>query len=71
MLSKSNNFEGAVLAEAFRETFERRNTGYEKTPLVFNDSFEEDRDKKLQWNAFFRKTKIESSPSDFSEVLLQ
>jgi len=36
MLSKSNNFEGAVLAEALRETFERRNTGYEKTQYRFH-----------------------------------
>ena len=71
MLSKSNNFEGAILAQALRETFERRNTSFEKDPTVFNESFKNDRDKKLQWNAFIRKTKIEGIPIDFSEILLQ
>lgn len=71
MLSKSNNFEGVVLEEALRETFERRNTGFEKNPTVFSESFKDDRDKKLQWNAFLKKTKIEGIPSEFDEVLLQ
>ena len=71
MLSKSNNFEGAILAQALRETFERRNTGFEKVPTVLNESFKDDHDKKLQWSAFLRKTKIEGIPTDFGEILLQ
>lgn len=70
-LSKVNNFEGAVLAEALRETFERRNTSFEKNPTIFNESFKENHDKRLQWNAFLKKSKIEGVPSDFGEVLLQ
>lgn len=71
ILSKTNNFEGAVLAEALRETFERRNTGYERNPTVFNESFKEDDDKRLQWKAFLKKSKIDGIPLDFSEVLHQ
>lgn len=71
MLSKTNNFEGVVLGEALKETFERRNTGFEKNPTVFNELFKDDHDKKLQWNAFLRKTKIEGIPSEFGEVVLQ
>lgn len=71
MLSKKNNFEGIVLQEAIKGTFTRRNTGFEKNPAVFSDSFKNDNDKKLQWNAFLRKTKIEGVPLDFSEVLIQ
>lgn len=71
ILSKTKNFEGAVLTEALRETFKRRNSAFEKSPIVFNDSFKEDRDKKLQWNAFLRKTKLEGIPLDFGVVLLE
>jgi predicted nucleotidyltransferase component of viral defense system len=71
MLSKKNNFEGIVLQEALKETFARRNTGFEKNPPVFSESFKHDNDKKLQWIAFLKKTKIEGIPSDFSEVLFQ
>lgn len=71
MLSRANSFEGIVLQEALRKTFERRNTGFEKNPTVFGESFKDDRNKKLQWGAFLRKTKIEGIPLDFGEVLLQ
>lgn len=71
VLSRTNNFEGAMLTEALRETFNRRNTAFEKNPIVFNDTFRKDRDKKLQWNAFVRKTKLEGIPSNFGEVLLE
>jgi hypothetical protein len=71
MLSMTYNFEGVVLTEAIRQTFERRNTSFEKNPTVFSESFKEDRDKKLQWNAFLNKTKIEGVPSNFREILLQ
>jgi predicted nucleotidyltransferase component of viral defense system len=71
MLSKTNNFEGVVLSEAVRKTFEIRNTGYERNPTVFNESFKEAHDKRLQWNAFLKKSKIGGIPLDFSEVLVQ
>lgn len=39
--------------------------------MELGESFIDDSDKKLQWNAFLKKTKIEGIPSDFREVLLQ
>lgn len=70
-LSKSNNFEGAVLTEAIRETFERRNTAFEPDPVVFSKQFPEDRDKNIQWKAFVNKAKLSSLPLDFNLIAEQ
>lgn len=70
-LSRSNNFEGAVLAEAIRETFERRNTVFEAVPAIFSKQFSEDKDKNTQWKAFIRKAKLSELPSDFCVVVNQ
>ncbi len=71
MLSRKNDFEGAVLFEAIKETFEKRNTGFEKNPMVLSDEFKKNKDKKIQWTAFIKRARLQDIPSDFEEVLLQ
>lgn len=71
MLSLKNDFEGAVLSEAMKETFEKRNTGFEKNPIVFSDEFKKNKDKRIQWTAFLKRAKLQDIPSDFEEVLSQ
>lgn len=57
VLSRSFEFDGTVLAEAIRATFERRGTPIpESTPVALTPEFSEDPTKIMQWNAFVRKS---------------
>lgn len=67
-ISKSNNFEGAMLTEALRETFERRSTYFDAEPVVFKQQFALDKDKIIQWKSFVKKSKLSLIPEDFSLV---
>lgn len=71
MLSRTNGFEGVVLLEALKETFEKRSTSFEKSPIVFSDEFKKNKDKKIQWAAFLKRTKIQGVPADFEEIVSQ
>jgi hypothetical protein len=63
ILSRHSDFEGAVLTEAIRATFERRGTGIPAgTPLGLADEFAQDEQKNKQWQAFQRKNALEPMP---------
>jgi hypothetical protein len=53
-------FEGELLSEAIRRTFERRKTALPVTasPTVFTSEFFDDEAKKNQWNAFINKNRL-------------
>ncbi|MBP1777431.1 MAG: hypothetical protein H6Q86_3441 [candidate division NC10 bacterium] len=69
MLSRSFDFEGAVLAEAIEKTFDNRNTPISNAPTVFDASFVEDADKETQWRAFIRKARLVDAPDTFEDVV--
>jgi Nucleotidyl transferase AbiEii toxin, Type IV TA system len=57
-LSRDFPFEAALLSEAIKKTFARRDTKLPSgTPLVFTSEFFDDADKKKQWAAFCNKNR--------------
>lgn len=63
MLARHCEFDGAVLAQAIRATFERRGTGVPAgLPLGLTDEFALDEQKIKQWQAFQRKNALEPMP---------
>lgn len=69
MLSHSFDFEGEVLAEAIKKTFENRNTPITMNPTVFDPSFGKDEGKRAQWRGFITKSRLASAPNAFEEVV--
>lgn len=60
ILSRHSDFDGTVLAQAIRATFERRGTGIPAgLPLSLTDEFAQDDQKNKQWSAFQRKNALE------------
>ena len=69
-LSRQFNFDGANLSAAIQATFKRRNTALGTTlPLALTSDFSENRGKQTQWNAFVRRTKLESVAAALGSVV--
>jgi hypothetical protein len=63
-------FEGAVLADAIRATFERRATPLPaETPVALTEAFAADAGKQAQWRGFLRRTAIALAPAPLPELL--
>ena len=56
VLASKYDFERRELQEAFKETFEHRNTGFDDI-VAFEDGFADDAIRQSRWNAFTRKKK--------------
>jgi predicted nucleotidyltransferase component of viral defense system len=68
----SNNFEfdGSVLAQAVRATFDRRDTAVPlELPVALTPIFAADRGKQTQWSAFINRARPASSPVDLADVV--
>lgn len=68
-LSQANDFEGMILLKAMKETFNKRNTSFEKSPIVFSEEFMNNKDKRIQWTAFLNRTKLQGIPADFKDIV--
>lgn len=56
-------FEGAILASAIRNTFDRRKTALPSTaPVAIPDKFSADSGKQRQWASFLAKSDLEAPP---------
>jgi predicted nucleotidyltransferase component of viral defense system len=61
IISKQFTFDGAVLAEAVRATFHRRDTAIPSdTPTALTEDFAADQGKQTQWRAFLNRTGLEN-----------
>lgn len=70
VLMQHNTFDGEMLAQAIKATFERRSTPLPgKLPVALSDSFGHDPAKRTQWRAFIRKCGEAGMASDLVEVL--
>jgi hypothetical protein len=67
-LCAARSFDGAVLYEAVRRTFERRKTILPPIPTIFADTFPALPEKQIQWRAFLNRTGIETA-NDFTIVM--
>lgn len=64
------DFDGPILAEAIRATFERRQTPLpQKTPDALASEFAEDATKQAQWRGFLRRAEIAMAPEPFPVIL--
>ena len=69
LLARQFDFDGDVLSEAIRRTFEQRNTPLPADTLVFQSSFAEQDARQNQWRAFIRRQRLESAPERFPDVV--
>lgn len=69
MLLHKYNFDGRVLQEAIQETFENRETPFNKKSVVFTEEFINDENKEVQWRAFLRRIGIKENSESFSEIM--
>lgn len=64
------DFDGRTLAQAIAATFERRGTPIPtEQPVGLSGSFAEDEQKRTQWSAFVRRTRLPDAPADLGDVL--
>nr|WP_281407691.1 nucleotidyl transferase AbiEii/AbiGii toxin family protein [Mesorhizobium sp. B2-4-6] len=70
-LSRLFEFDGKLLTQAIRATFERRNTPLPReTPLGLSAAFAEDNEKARQWSAFVGREPLLLRPSNFSAAII-
>jgi predicted nucleotidyltransferase component of viral defense system len=59
ILLNSKSFDGRKLYEAIFETFQRRKTGFEKNPFIFDSEFLHDKNRNTMWKSFLNKINVE------------
>ena len=70
IISKQFSFDGAILAEAIKATFDRRGTIIPNdTPTALTDDFAADNDKRTQWRAFIKRSGLNDASVKLSQVL--
>jgi hypothetical protein len=68
-LSQDFSFGGKTLAQAIKTTFETRGTAIPaEVPLALTTEFYDDREKKLQWNAFINKSGLSVDAKSLPEI---
>jgi len=68
-ISETFSFDGVVLAEAIRATFDRRHTGIPtETPIALTSAFAEDATKQAQWQGFLRRAALDMAPGPFADL---
>lgn len=68
-LARSFDFDGRVLCQAMKMTFERRETEVPSTaPLALTPEFYEDRTKQSQWDAFLKRSQLAAQLTTLDDV---
>jgi len=60
LLARLYPFDGAVLLEAIRSTFQHRGTAIEEAPIGLTDAFSLDPARAVQWKAFARRSRFDA-----------
>lgn len=69
-ISRRFEFDGRTLAQAIAATFTRRGTPLPTAqPVGLSDRFAEDDQKRTQWGAFLKRTRLPDAPADLRDVL--
>lgn len=68
LLAKIFDFDGAILTEAIRQTFERRKTQIPLKIEAFSDSFIDS--KQGQWTAFWKRLNQEHVPKKLRDIVI-
>lgn len=69
VLARNFAFDGRLLADAVRATFERRQTAIEIEPVCFSERFVTTPAKVAQWKGFIKNSRVAPSPTGFAEVV--
>jgi len=70
MMARQFPFEGEVLVEAIKTTFDRRRTEIPKQiPMALSDEFARDPDKMKQWEAFLNRTGLTARAVSFPQTI--
>ena len=68
-MAREFEFDGAMLANAIRATFERRKTDIPRSrPIALTSKFSEDTTVRTRWLAFLRRSRLESLNQELSTV---
>jgi hypothetical protein len=68
ILSSQFDFEGILLQDAIRQTFQRRETGIPEGEIIaFSEDFASE--KQTQWQAFLRRNRLEGIENDFGKIV--
>lgn len=68
-LANNFTFDGQLLTDAIRSTFERRQTAIEDQPDCFTQRFITTPAKAAQWKGFIKHNRIDQAPTEFSETI--
>lgn len=70
VLARRFTFEGDLLSQAIEATFARRGTPLPAgPPVALTPKFSQDKDKRTQWTAFVRRSRLETTSIDFADVV--
>ena len=70
MIAKEFQFDGNTMAKAIKATFNRRNTDIPtETPVALTEEFFSNQEKITQWQAFLRRSKLEDTSVELSQVI--
>jgi Nucleotidyl transferase AbiEii toxin, Type IV TA system len=69
VLAKNCTFEEALLADALRATFARRETSIEVDPICFGERFVATPAKLAQWQGFCQTSQVSGAPAGFGAVV--
>jgi len=69
LLATEFSFDGLLLAEAIRETFNWRQTTLVTDPVAFTDAFVRNPEKEMQWRAFVDRHRLQGAPDTLRETV--
>ncbi len=69
-LSQQFDFDGPALAKAISEVFTRRGTELSTVPLPLTPAFAADPSKAAQWRAFCKRSRVDSAPERFADLMM-
>jgi len=67
--SEHYNFHENKLKKAIESTFKKRKTILPDNPLIFQNKFQNDKERQKQWSAFLHKSKIFDTDENFNQIM--
>ncbi len=68
-LARTESFDGAVIENAIRRTFERRSTPLDLNAALFTTAYRDSRERQTLWTAARKRLKRTDGPEQFSEAM--
>ncbi|MBI4937177.1 MAG: nucleotidyl transferase AbiEii/AbiGii toxin family protein [Nitrosomonadales bacterium] len=69
LLSRQFDFDGPILTQAVANTFSTRGTVMPAIPVALTTAFASEPAKQTQWQGFVRKSRLQTAPASFTEVV--